>query len=299
MFLRRLGRLFLAWTMLLLASLLASDARAQDVADLPPGTGTGDSLTEGLENQRPFWSGSGPTRPFFASTIEGGALFVRPTAHLGYGKPFHRWIGAEGGASLALGGVRLYGGLHVDVPKWGEFHLHARYENPRNQFWLPVRRNYTRQDLEIQSTGRSAYIVGEAEYRGSYAVPGGNIAAVLTGYYIGNIPDDRYVFERGLRVVLDPPWMWRARLAYLYHLGWLGTMRLGAAGEVIHLVNRGEAVVRAGPALSVSLTHHLDAVGAAMIVVASPDNLGLVGADLGQLVLRYRWSTGDRWADFP
>jgi hypothetical protein len=51
--------------------------------------------------------------------------------------------------------------------------------------------------------------------------------------------------------------------------------------------------------LTLSLTHHLDAIGAVMIVAASPDQLGLLGADLGQLGLRYRWSTGDRWPEFP
>lgn len=294
-----MGRFLLRLLVTVVFVLASRPARAQDVADLPPGTGTGDTLSEGLENQRPFWSGSGPSRPFFASTLEGGALFVRPTAHLGYGKPFHRWFGVDGGASLALGGVRMFGGVHAVVPKWGDLTIQARYEHPRNEFWLPPQETYIREDLELQSTGRQAYVVGEAEYRGAWSVPGGNLAAVVTGYYVGNVRDDFYVFERGLRVVLDPPWMWRGRLAYLYHLGWLGTMRLGAAVELIHLVNRNTAVVRAGPAISVSLTHHLDAVGAAMIVARSPDQLGLIGADLGQLTLRYRWATGDRWAEFP
>jgi len=36
-----------------------------------------------------------------------------------------------------------------------------------------------------------------------------------------------------------------------------------------------------------------------MVVAVSPDELGLVGADLGQLGLRYRWASNDRWPDFP
>jgi len=36
-----------------------------------------------------------------------------------------------------------------------------------------------------------------------------------------------------------------------------------------------------------------------MIVAYSPDTLGLIGADLGQLGLRYRWATGDRFPEFP
>jgi len=34
-------------------------------------------------------------------------------------------------------------------------------------------------------------------------------------------------------------------------------------------------------------------------LTSGTDQLGVVGADLGQLGLRYRWASGDRWSDFP
>jgi hypothetical protein len=57
--------------------------------------------------------------------------------------------------------------------------------------------------------------------------------------------------------------------------------------------------VRLGPAIVVSLTHHLEAVGVAALSVFNPDEIGLAGADLGQIGMRYRWATGDLWPEFP
>mgnify|MGYP006969382421 CR=1 FL=1 len=123
---------------------------------------------------------------------------------------------------------------------------------------------------------------------------------MLTAYYIDGVPDGLRVYEQQLRVVVEPPWVWRARIGYLLHFGWLGSLRVGPAAEVIHVPNRETGVtVRAGPLVSVALTHHLEAAAAVMIVAATQDELGLAGADLGQLGLRYRWATGDRWAQFP
>ena len=102
-----------------------------------------------------------------------------------------------------------------------------------------------------------------------------------------------------LKVVVEPPWLWRARLGYLLHIGWIESMKLGAAAEVIHSPNRETFTVRVGPLVSVGLTHHLEVNGGVMIAVYTPDELGLTGADIGQLGLVYRWATGDRWADFP
>jgi hypothetical protein len=187
-------------------------------------------------------------------------------------------------------------------PSWSsviDIRAGARYEYPTDFNFLPVKDSYTREELEDPVLGREFYLAGEVEITGTIPVPRGSIIAVATGYALLGIPDDRAIFENALRVVTDPPWLWRARLGYLFHFGWEGTMRLGVAAETIHLVGRGEFVVRAGPLFSVALTHHLETQAAIMVVAHSPDELGLVGADIGQLGLRYRWATGDRFPEFP
>lgn len=288
----------LSLLLLLILVLVPGSARAQDPADSPASTNQSDAITTGIEQRRPFWRGSGGVRPFFAATLDGGALYLRPRAHFGYGRPHFEWVGAEIGTGLSLSGVTGYAGLRGVFP-YLDLSIGARYESPRDQAFLPRQSSFVREELELTTLPQARYVVGQVEAASSIPFPGGNIVAVASGYYVSNVPDDLLVFEQSLRVVTDAPWMWRARLGYLYHLGWLGTLRVGATGEVIHLVGRNAVVVRTGPALSVALTHHLEAAAAVLVVASSPDTLGLRGADVGRIGLRYRWALGDNWAEFP
>jgi len=273
-------------------------ARAQDPADLPPAQGSGAALRSGIESDLPYWQLCGPVRPFLSATLDAGVLYYRPTLAVGYGRPHHQWVGVEGYAGITHAGGSNYFGLHGE---WSGFHLRggARYEYPVDDYYVAPQDSYEREDLEGELHGRARYFAAEVEVSGSVGVPGGTLFGVATGYALFGVPDDFHVFEQSLKVVADPPWMWRARAGYLLHIGWMETMKLGAAVEVIHIPGRDALVFRAGPAINVALTHHLEAVGASMFIAMSPDSLGLVGADIGQIGLRYRWATGDRWADFP
>jgi hypothetical protein len=274
-------------------------AAAQDPADLPPSAGLSGAASAGLSQSRPYWSGSGPTRGFMSAVFDTGALYMRPTLAAGYGKPHHKWAGVEGGSGISLGGVRYYAGIRGVWPGI-QVRVGMRYEAPIQQFFLPPQEEYFREDIETEDAPASKYLAAEAEITGAWPMPGGSMFGVLSGYYIGGVPDPLYVFEESLKTVVAPPWMWRARLGYLLHIGWQGSMKLGIAFEALHIPLRDNTVtLRTGPLLSVALTHHLEAVAALMLVAASPDSLGVVGADLGQLGIRYRWATGDRWSEFP
>jgi hypothetical protein len=74
---------------------------------------------------------------------------------------------------------------------------------------------------------------------------------------------------------------------------------VGLFGEVLGDPGRGVVHVRAGPAMSVALTHHLDVTGTLGVILLSPDSLGLLSAEIGALSLRYKWATDDRWPEFP
>jgi hypothetical protein len=271
----------------------APEARAQDPADLPPDTGS-DALRAGTEQRRAYWRGTGPVRPFLASVIELGAFHVRPWLQAGYGKPHYEWFGAEIYQSMSVSGGRSYAGIRGTWP-YIDVRGGWRYEFPTSTYLMPRKDSYEREDMENPAFGRSTYLAAEAELSGTIPVPNGSIIAVAT---LG-VPDDRLLLEQALKVVTEPPWMWRARVGYLYHFGWQGTLRLGVSAEVIHPIRRQDVVVRAGPLMSAALTHHLEANAAIMVVAYSPDSLGLAGADLGQIGLRYRWATGDRFPEFP
>ncbi len=285
---------------LALVSLLSwsQTARAQDLSDLPTAASVPPATRDGINAQQPYWQGSGQKRFFASAVLELGGIRYQPTLAVGYGKPHWSWIGLETFTSLATGGGRVYGGGRGVLPGFRP-RVGARYEFPVNQYFLPKQENYDRFDLETRASQRSRYIAAEAELTGALPIPHGSLFAVATGYYLTNIPDEYNVFEQTLRVVTAPGWMWRGRAGYLAHFGYGDTFRFGAAIEVIGLLGRDNHIVRAGPILSVSLTHHMEATGAVMVVARSADTLGLEGADLGQIGLRYRWSTGDRWPEFP
>jgi hypothetical protein len=112
-----------------------------------------------------------------------------------------------------------------------------------------------------------------------------------------------YLFEEAFKVIIEPPFLWRARVGYVGVLAFGGeeehALRLGVAVEGIHNPARGLFVARVGPIASLPLTCHLEMVAAAMLVVGSPDRLGLLGAEFGEFALRYRWASGDPAPAFP
>jgi hypothetical protein len=296
---RRLdGKLVAALCAALAVVTLTAPARAQDITDLPPPQGVGPGLTTGVEQARPYWKGSGPHRWFVGAQLEGGPLYFRPTLQAGYGKPHFEWVGADTATSLTISGTRYYAGLRGVLPNVA-LRLGFRYESPFQQHYLTRKREYDRFDLEKQGNGRGIYLSSEAELSASWDAPGGNMLLVLSGYHISGVPEQFNVWDINLKQVVEPPWLYRARLGYLYHLGWIGSMRVGGAAEIIGMPLRNTAAVRAGPIVTVSLTHHLQAVAAVMLVARERDSFGVKGADLGQLGLVYRWATGDRFAEFP
>ena len=106
------------------------------------------------------------------------------------------------------------------------------------------------------------------------------------------VPSDYLVYEENLRVVMKPPYVWRARLGYLAGFGRDGSIRVGAAADLIGIPGRDEYVVRAGILGSVLINANLEAQASFIPVIVSPDRLGLAGGDFGQLGIRYHWATG-------
>ena len=291
----------LAATLSLAAATLAPGAaRAQGGADLPPPQGTQPGVTSGIDllQKRSYWERSAGARPFLAATMELGAIYFRPNLAIGYGRPHWSWIGVEGYSEVSPNGGTEYVGLRAVLPQL-EIRGGARYAFPIERYFLPPQETYTRNDTELKLGPASRYLSAEVEIAGSVPFLGGALFGVATGYAILGTPEGYYVYEEGLHTVMKPPFLYRARLGYIGELDSYGELRLGGAAEIIGNPGRDSTLLRLGPVLTLSLTHHLDAIGAVMIVAASPDQLGLLGADLGQLGLRYRWSTGDRWPEFP
>jgi hypothetical protein len=236
-----------------------------------------------------YWE-LGRTRPFLAGTVEAGYPYLKPRFIAGYGRPFWSWLGVESYPLAALGGVGGYFGVSAGVPG---FTLRAggRYFYSFERTLLTPQPRYTRTETELAEGPSGDYVAHEAEAMGTVPLFSGSLFGVLTGYRVTQVQPGYYLFEDNLRVVMEPPYVWRARLGYLLALSANGAIRVGAAGEVIGLPGRDALVVRAGLLASASISAQLEAVVSLIPVILSPDSLGLSGGDFGQLGIRYRMAT--------
>jgi hypothetical protein len=278
----------------------AGAASAQvDVLDLPiPGLGP-PPLTGDIEQvgKRAFWR-AGKQRWFFASTLELGNLYLRGGASVGYGKPHWSWVGLEGSSAISPNGGVTYGGVRFSTP-WVDLRAGARYLFTANHSFLVPRETYTREDLEHRTLSDLRYVTMEAEAASGYPVPRGVIFGILGAYRVIGTPQAFYLFEQTLQTVAKPKLLWRARVGYLARIDKWDMFRVGLAVEAIGNPPRGTVMVRTGPAVTVLITHHLEAFGAALLPVYNTDPIGTAAAQFGELGFRYRWATGDRWPELP
>lgn len=291
-------RLFTAlFTAALLLAPLRAAAQTQ-VLDIPiPGIGPPPFTGEvEMSGKRAFWR-AGRERWFFAATGEVGNLYVRTTAAAGYGRPHWAWGGVEGSSAVSPNGGVLYGGLHFAWP-WLDVRAGARYTFTSQHFLAP-RVSYTRDQTEETSGPKLRYMAFEAEAASGFPAPGGAVFGIFGVYHPIGTPEGYSMIDQALQIVASPGLSWRGRAGYLARVDRWDMFRAGAAVEVLGNTGRGLVVVRAGPTITALVTHHLEAYGAALLVVHSDDKLGLLGGQLGELGFRYRFATGDRWPEFP
>jgi hypothetical protein len=237
-----------------------------------------------------YWE-QGPARPFAATTIDVGFLYARPRLSLGYGKPFNLWAGVDMNPIATATGVGAYGGLRLQVP-WFDLRAGARGFFAFQHDFLAPQASYSTVDLYSGSGPQSRYVTLEADLSGGIPVGPGSILVVLTASAVQGVPAGLYVYEETLRVITNPPAIYRARTGYAVRFGAEGALRAGLVGEVLDLPGRDALVYRAGVIASFAIDDHLEAVGLLVIPVASPDSIGIAGGDFGELGLRYRWATG-------
>jgi hypothetical protein len=237
-----------------------------------------------------YWE-LGRPRLFLATMLEAGYAYVRPRFAAGYGRPYWRWVGVEAYPLVSLGGLGQYAGVAAALPGVSA-RFGGRYYYPFSRSFLVPRESFSRLDIERLDGPKADYLALEAELNGTAPIPGGSLFAVVSGYRTFLVDDGFYVFEESLRAVMEPPYIWRARLGYLLAFGKYSAFRFGPTGEVIGLPGREEFVVRAGVLGSVAINAHLEAQASLIPVIASPDRLGIAGGDFGQLGVRFRWATG-------
>jgi len=228
---------------------------------------------------------------FAAVTLDAGYLYLRPRGHFGWGKPFNTWLGLEVNPLVGQGGYGAYGGLRFAMP-YVDLRLGARYFAAFRHTFLAPKSSYNRLDLDSTSGERARYATLEAELNVAFPLGPGDV--ILTGSISGveGVPAGSYVFEETLRVIVDPPWVWRARAGYLFRFGSHLQHAIGPVVDVLAIPARDDSrTVRVGPVLRIQLSRHFDVRGSFVTTLSSPDRLGLVGSDFTELGVRYRTST--------
>ncbi|MBL8742855.1 MAG: hypothetical protein JNK04_17220 [Myxococcales bacterium] len=282
---------------LAIATFSPKTARAQDIGDAsgtvsPPSAGRAD-----ISANRPYW-GAGPVRGFAAGAFDTAGIGMRTELDLGYGRPHHQWAGLELATGLSLKGMSLMAYARAQAP-WGHVRFGPRFFTGLNQKLIPEVAVVTRPLLDVNEGLRSKYLSLDGEVNVSIPLPVGALGILANAYGLFGVPDGYYVFEDALRTVVEPAFVGRGRISYLAGIGKPATLRVGGVAELIFNPGRDLYTIRTGPAVAVALTHHLEAVGVAAFSVYNPDEIGLAGADLGQIGFRYKWASGDLWPEFP
>lgn len=233
----------------------------------------------------------GAPRVFAAFTLDAGYLYLRPRGHLGYGMPFNAWVGLEANPLVGQGGYGGYGGARFASP-YVDARVGARYFAAFQHALLDPKASYDRLDLDATENAKARYSTIEAEVNFAIPVGPGDVLAMGSVSAVRGVPEGWYVFEETLRVVVDPPWVWRARGGYLFRFGARNQHSIGPVVDFLNIPNRDDSTsVRLGPVLRMQLSRHFDVRGSFVTTVSSPDRLGLVGGDFTELGVRYRAAT--------
>ncbi len=233
----------------------------------------------------------GPVRPFIATTFDVGWVYLRPRLSLGYGRPFSSWIGIDVNPLISGNGLGAYSGVRLSLPRV-DFRLGARYFGAFTREYLPPQRRYNRLDLDLTISEPSRVLTYEAEIEASFPLGPGDVIGLGSASYVKNVPEGRYVFEETLRVIVDPPLVWRARGGYVVRFGSMKQHSVGIVADVLNVPKRDDSTtVRAGPVVRIVLSRRVEIRGTFVPTIFSPDALGLVGGDFTELGFRYRWAT--------
>ena len=230
-------------------------------------------------------------RWFASAEFDTGFLYVRPRLSAGYGRPHHVWVGVDTNPIFSIEGIAGYAGFRLDLP-FVNLRVGGRYWSTFRRSFLQPDTAYTVDDIELRAGPKSRFLTWEAELSLSLPVGPGFVLLEGSGSYVTGVTEGYNVYEETLRVVVDPPWVWRTRVGYTLALDADRTIVVGPVFEVVGVPERGTYVYRAGGLARVALAQDLEARGTFVPAFSTPDPLGARGGDAFLLGIRYRWATG-------
>jgi hypothetical protein len=232
-----------------------------------------------------------PPRKFIATTVDVGFVYIRPRLSLGYGRPFTHWFGIDVNPIASQHGLGAYAGLRFEIP-YLDFRFGPRYFASFQHTYLETQSSYSRLELESASGDPSRTLTWEAELDINFRLGPGRLLLRGSGSYVTGVPEGYSAFEETLHIIVDPPLVWRTRLAYVFSFGARKQHSLGPAIELLDVPKRDDSrTIRVGPILRLALSRRVDVRGSFIFSVVSPDRIGLAGGDFTELGIRYRWAS--------
>jgi hypothetical protein len=271
---------------------LAAEPAGEAFPDAKPPLGLLPTPEDALMDPRMALSwGTLPPRDFVATTVDLGFVYARPRLSLGYGRPFTEWIGVDVNPIAEQNGLGAYAGLRVEIPHL-DFRLGPRYFASFEHTYLPRQHTYSRLDLE-DNWGRASHtLTYEAELNLTFTVGPGRLLLLGSASYVTGVPDGYNAFEETLHIIVDPPLVWRTRVAYLFTFGSRNQHSIGPAVDFLDVPKRDDSrTIRVGPLLRLALSRRVEVRGSFIVTVSSPDRIGLPGGDFTELGVRYRWAS--------
>jgi hypothetical protein len=232
-----------------------------------------------------------PPRYFTATTVDLGFVYVRPRVSFGYGRPFTNWLGVDANPIAKTGGLGAYGGLRAEIPHF-DFRIGPRFFWSFEHTYLVKQNSYNRIELERDVSEDAKTLTWEAEVDLSTRLGPGVVLLRGSVSYVTGVPEGHNVYEETLHVIVDPPLVWRTRLAYVFTFGLRDQHSLGPAVDFLDVPKRDDSgTFRMGPIVRLQLSRRVDVRGSFVFTVLSPDRIGLAGGDFTELGLRYRWAS--------
>jgi len=232
-----------------------------------------------------------PPRWFVSTAFDFGFVYARPRVSFGYGRPFTSWFGIDANPIVSSAGIGSYGGLRVEIPYF-DLRAGTRYFWAFRHTYLDTKPSHDRLDLETSAGTRAKTVTYEAEADAAIPAGPGRVLLRASLSYVSNVPEGQSVFEETLRIIVEPPLVWRARAGYAFTFGERSQHGIGLVVDVLDVPKREDSrTVRAGPVLRLALSRRVEVRGSFVVPIVSPDRLGLIGGDFTELGVRYRWAT--------
>jgi hypothetical protein len=238
----------------------------------------------------PSWS-KGNNRLFLSTRAEAGSI-LRATAASGYGKPHWIWAGTELQGLTSTESSVSHAVLKVSTPV-ADASLGVRQWWSHGKGALPVKDSYDATDLEHRVGPRARQLSLLAAVGGW--VPLGRFGLSLDSSFTCRLePSARDVnYDEYYRVIGTGYQLWDASLGVAAALDEKRRFWVAAQGEVLYVPGREDGLtLRVGPSAFWSISDQWDAGLLLSAPVRSPDDLSLVQATTGAVVVRWSWATG-------